>query len=69
MRTVALEEHFTVPDLVRRIDRAAITRRGFRPRRLAENLMLAPLPNEPIGVPPINPPEIPVTPPIPQPRA
>ena len=37
MRTVALEEHFTVPDLVRRIDRAAITRRGFRPRRLAPN--------------------------------
>ncbi len=32
MRVVALEEHFTVPALVRRIDPAAITRRGFRPR-------------------------------------
>ena len=33
MRVVALEEHFTVPDLVRRIDPAAISRRGFRPRK------------------------------------
>jgi predicted TIM-barrel fold metal-dependent hydrolase len=32
MRVVALEEHFTAPDLVRRIDRAVISRRGFRPR-------------------------------------
>ncbi|HEU4380504.1 MAG TPA: amidohydrolase family protein [Hyphomicrobiaceae bacterium] len=32
MRVVALEEHFTVPALVRRIDPAAISRRGFRPR-------------------------------------
>jgi predicted TIM-barrel fold metal-dependent hydrolase len=32
MRVVALEEHFTVPHLVRRIDPAAISRRGFRPR-------------------------------------
>src|ERR1700748_1533758 len=32
MRVVALEEHFTVPALVGRIDRAAISRRGFRPR-------------------------------------
>jgi predicted TIM-barrel fold metal-dependent hydrolase len=32
MRTVALEEHFTVPHLVRRIDPDAIRRRGFRPR-------------------------------------
>ena len=31
MRTVALEEHFTVPDLVRQIDPATITRRGFPP--------------------------------------
>ncbi|MFM9942309.1 MAG: amidohydrolase family protein [Hyphomicrobiaceae bacterium] len=35
MRTIALEEHFTVPALVARIDREAIARRGFRPRRLA----------------------------------
>ncbi len=35
MRVVALEEHFTMPDVVRRIDRDAIARRGFRPRRLA----------------------------------
>jgi hypothetical protein len=32
MRVVALEEHFTVPHLVKRIDREAISRRGFRPR-------------------------------------
>jgi predicted TIM-barrel fold metal-dependent hydrolase len=32
MRVVALEEHFTVPALVGRIDRDAISRRGFRPR-------------------------------------
>jgi predicted TIM-barrel fold metal-dependent hydrolase len=33
MRTVALEEHFTVPALAGRIDKAAIARRGFRPRK------------------------------------
>jgi predicted TIM-barrel fold metal-dependent hydrolase len=33
MRVVALEEHFTVPALVRRIDPGAIARRGFRPRK------------------------------------
>ena len=33
MRTVAIEEHFSVPALVRRIDPAAISRRGIRPRR------------------------------------
>jgi hypothetical protein len=32
MRIVALEEHFTVPHLVRQIDPEAIRRRGFRPR-------------------------------------
>jgi len=32
MRVVALEEHFSVPALVRRIDPGAISRRGFRPR-------------------------------------
>ena len=32
MRVVALEEHFTVPALVGRIDRGAISARGFRPR-------------------------------------
>jgi uncharacterized protein len=35
MRVVALEEHFTAPALVRRIDPDAIKRRGFRPRKLA----------------------------------
>jgi hypothetical protein len=35
MRVVALEEHFTVPALVKRIDPAAIAARGFKPRRLA----------------------------------
>ena len=29
MRVVALEEHYTVPGLVRRIDPAAVRRRGF----------------------------------------
>ncbi len=33
MRVVALEEHFSVPALVRRIDPDAITRRGFQPRK------------------------------------
>lgn len=33
MRVVALEEHFTVPHLVRRIDPEAIRQRGFRPRK------------------------------------
>lgn len=33
MRVVALEEHFTVPHLVRRIDPRAIAARGFRPRK------------------------------------
>src|ERR1700722_13007350 len=33
MRVVTLEEHFTVPSLVRRIDPAAIRARGFGPRR------------------------------------
>jgi uncharacterized protein len=37
MRVVALEEHFTVPALVRRIDRDAISRRGFRPRKAPAN--------------------------------
>jgi len=32
MRVVALEEHFTAPHLVRRIDPAAVARRGFRQR-------------------------------------
>ena len=37
MRVVALEEHFTVPALVRRIDPAAISQRGFRPRTVPPN--------------------------------
>jgi predicted TIM-barrel fold metal-dependent hydrolase len=35
MRTVALEEHFTVPSLVRRISADSIARRGFGKRKLA----------------------------------
>ncbi len=31
MRVVALEEHFTIPDLTRRIDPAAVLARGFPP--------------------------------------
>jgi predicted TIM-barrel fold metal-dependent hydrolase len=37
MRTVAIEEHFSVPALVRRIDPAVVARRGFRPRKLPPN--------------------------------
>ena len=37
MRVVALEEHFTVPALVARIDKGVISRRGFRPRRSPPN--------------------------------
>ena len=33
MRVIALEEHFTVPHLVARIDKDVIAKRGFRPRR------------------------------------
>jgi predicted TIM-barrel fold metal-dependent hydrolase len=33
MRIIALEEHFTVPAIVRRIDAGVISRRGFRPRK------------------------------------
>ena len=34
MRSVALEEHFSVPALAARIDKAVISRRGYRPRNL-----------------------------------
>ena len=37
MRVVALEEHFAVPGLVSRIDPGAISRRGFRARKLPGN--------------------------------
>lgn len=37
MRVVALEEHFTVPALARRIDPEAVKRRGFRPRKVPPN--------------------------------
>jgi hypothetical protein len=37
MRVVVLEDHFTVPALVRRIDPGAISRRGFRPRKAPAN--------------------------------
>jgi uncharacterized protein len=33
MRVVAIEEHFTVPDLVRGIDPAVVHQRGYRPRK------------------------------------
>jgi uncharacterized protein len=49
MRVVALEEHFTVPALVRRIDPDVIKRRGFRPRTVPAN---APNPLE--GLPEIG---------------
>jgi len=34
MRTVALEEHFSVPALARRIDPKVVSARGFRPRNI-----------------------------------
>jgi predicted TIM-barrel fold metal-dependent hydrolase len=34
MRIVALEEHFTVPSIVKRISEEAKTKRGFRPRNV-----------------------------------
>ena len=37
MRTVTLEEHFSVPALAGRIDKAVIARRGFRPRNLRKS--------------------------------
>jgi len=37
MRVVALEEHFTVPDLVKRIDPAVIKARGFVPRKVPKD--------------------------------
>src|SRR5882757_4163936 len=33
MRVIALEEHFSIPALVKRIDPAAVSRRGFKPRK------------------------------------
>ena len=37
MRVIALEEHFAAPAIANRIDREAISRRGYRPRRTAPN--------------------------------
>jgi predicted TIM-barrel fold metal-dependent hydrolase len=37
MRTVALEEHFSVPSIASRIDKAVLARRGYRPRTLPKN--------------------------------
>lgn len=37
MRVIALEEHFAAPAIAGRIDREAISRRGYRPRRTAPN--------------------------------
>ncbi len=37
MRVVALEEHFSVPAVARRIDPAAVSRRGYRPRKAPPN--------------------------------
>jgi predicted TIM-barrel fold metal-dependent hydrolase len=34
MRTVALEEHFSVPSIASRIDKDVLARRGYRPRTL-----------------------------------
>jgi len=34
MRVIALEEHFTAPSIVGRIDRELVQKRGYRPRRV-----------------------------------
>ena len=36
MRTVALEEHFSVPSIASRIDKGVLNRRGYRPRTLPQ---------------------------------
>ena len=38
MRTVALEEHFSVPAVASRIDKSVLARRGFRPRTLPKGV-------------------------------
>jgi predicted TIM-barrel fold metal-dependent hydrolase len=38
MRTVTLEEHFSVPALASRIDKEVISRRGYRPRKPRPNV-------------------------------
>jgi uncharacterized protein len=37
MRTVALEEHFSVPSIASRIDKDVLSRRGYRPRTLPKD--------------------------------
>jgi uncharacterized protein len=37
MRTVALEEHFSVPSIASRIDKGVLSRRGYRPRTLPKD--------------------------------
>jgi uncharacterized protein len=37
MRTVALEEHFAVPSIASRIDKAVLARRGYRPRTMPKD--------------------------------
>jgi hypothetical protein len=39
MRVVALEEHYAVPAVIKRIDPAAIARRGFKARKIAPGRM------------------------------
>ena len=37
MRTVALEEHFSAPSIANRIDKAVLSKRGYRPRTLPKD--------------------------------
>jgi predicted TIM-barrel fold metal-dependent hydrolase len=37
MRTVALEEHFSVPSIASRVDKSVLARRGYRPRTLPKD--------------------------------
>jgi uncharacterized protein len=39
MRTVALEEHFSVPFIASRIDKGVLARRGYRPRTLPKDAL------------------------------
>ena len=42
MRTVALEEHFSVPSIASRVDKGVLARRGYRARTLPKDAPTSP---------------------------
>src|SRR5580704_13825782 len=38
MRTVILEEHFSIPSVSARVDKAVVARRGYKPRNLRKDM-------------------------------